>query len=157
MEPSIDASGEPLDLSFAHLRSVSAIHCEYLRNMGVGASMSISIINGGALWGLIACHHYEPRVLPMEKRVAAEMFGEFFSMQLEALIQKRRIEASTKAREFLDRLMSGHLAAWRGRRPAARQRAGFHRAAAVRRRRAVHQPDLDDVWDRPAAPRLCRP
>lgn len=105
IEPSIDASGEPLDLSFAHLRSVSAIHCEYLRNMGVGASMSISIINGGALWGLIACHHYEPRVLPMEKRVAAEMFGEFFSMQLEALIQKRRIEASAKARDFLDRLM----------------------------------------------------
>jgi light-regulated signal transduction histidine kinase (bacteriophytochrome) len=106
IEPAIDASGEPLDLSFAHLRSVSAIHCEYLRNMGVGASMSISIINGGKLWGLIACHHYEPHVLPMEKRVAAEMFGEFFSMQLEALIQKRRIEASAKAREFLDRLMS---------------------------------------------------
>ena len=105
IEPETDASGEPLDLSFAHLRSVSAVHCEYLRNMGVGASMSISIVNGGRLWGLIACHHYEPRVLPMEKRVAAEMFGEFFSMQLEALIQKQRIEAASRAREFLDRLM----------------------------------------------------
>ncbi|MDB5619157.1 HWE histidine kinase domain-containing protein [Tardiphaga sp.] len=105
IEPAIDASGEPLDLSFAQLRSVSAIHCEYLRNMGVGASMSISIISGGVLWGLIACHHYEPRVLPMEKRIAAEMFGEFFSLQLEALIQKSRIESSARARDFLDRLM----------------------------------------------------
>jgi len=105
VEPAIDDSGEPLDLSFAHLRSVSPIHCEYLRNMGVGASMSISIISGGVLWGLIACHHYEPRVLPMEKRVAAEMFGEFFSLQLEALIQKRKLEASERARQFLDRLM----------------------------------------------------
>ncbi|HZY68974.1 MAG TPA: GAF domain-containing protein, partial [Devosia sp.] len=54
--PQFDLSGEPLDLSFAHLRSVSPIHLEYLRNMGVGASMSISIIVDGELWGLIACH-----------------------------------------------------------------------------------------------------
>ena len=60
IEPVLDASGEPLDLSFAHLRSVSPIHCEYLRNMGVAASMSISVIVGGELWGLIACHHYSP-------------------------------------------------------------------------------------------------
>ena len=77
--PVLDASGEPLDLSFAHLRCVSPIHCEYLRNMGVGASMSISIVVDGALWGLIACHHYGPRTLSIGRRVAAEMFGAFFS------------------------------------------------------------------------------
>jgi len=44
LEPVLDPSGEPLDLSYAHLRSVSPIHCEYLQNMGVGATMSISII-----------------------------------------------------------------------------------------------------------------
>lgn len=103
--PELDVSGEPLDLSFAHLRSVSPIHCEYLRNMGVGASMSISIILDGALWGLIACHHYAPRVLSMEKRVAAEMFGEFFSMQLASLIQKRKLAASERARRYLDQLL----------------------------------------------------
>lgn len=105
IEPVLDPSGEPLDLSFAHLRSVSPIHCEYLRNMGVGASMSISIVHDGVLWGLIACHHYAPRVLPMEKRVAAEMFGEFFSMQLSALIQKRKLSASESARRNLDQLL----------------------------------------------------
>lgn len=103
--PILDASGEPLDLSFAHLRSVSPIHCEYLRNMGVCASMSISIIVDGALWGLIACHHYTPRTLSMAERVAAEMFGEFFSLHLNALKQKQKLEAATKARQSLDRFL----------------------------------------------------
>jgi hypothetical protein len=43
------------------LRSVSPIHIEYLRNMGVGASLSISILVDGKLWGLFACHHYAPK------------------------------------------------------------------------------------------------
>jgi light-regulated signal transduction histidine kinase (bacteriophytochrome)/CheY-like chemotaxis protein len=103
--PALDASGEPLDLSFAHLRSVSPIHCEYLRNMGVGASMSISIIVDGALWGLIACHHYEPKTLAMAERVAAEIFGEFFSLHLNALKQKNKLEAATQARQSLDRFL----------------------------------------------------
>lgn len=103
--PALDPSGEPLDLSFAHLRSVSPIHCEYLRNMGVGASMSISIIINGALWGLIACHHYSPRTLSMAERVAAEMFGEFFSLHLNALRQAGKLEGAMRARRSLDRFM----------------------------------------------------
>ncbi|KJF68336.1 HWE histidine kinase domain-containing protein [Rhizobium nepotum] len=103
--PAIDASGEPLDLSFAHLRSVSPIHCEYLRNMGVAASMSISVIVDGALWGLIACHHYSPRVLTMPVRIAAEMFGEFFSMHLQVLKQKRRFDTVNHAHAALDRFL----------------------------------------------------
>ena len=103
--PLLDASGEPLDLSFAHLRSVSPVHCEYLRNMGVAASMSVSIIVGGELWGLIACHHYSPRVLSMARRVAAEMFGDFFSLHLEALKQKRKLESASRARRSLDRVL----------------------------------------------------
>jgi light-regulated signal transduction histidine kinase (bacteriophytochrome)/CheY-like chemotaxis protein len=103
--PEIDPSGEPLDLSLAHLRSVSPIHCEYLRNMGVAASMSISIIVDGKLWGLIACHHYQPRVLPMDQRVAAEMFGEFFSLHLHALKQKQKLETANRARASLDRFL----------------------------------------------------
>ncbi len=105
IEPVIDASGEALDMSYAHLRSVSPIHCEYLRNMGVGASMSISIVVDGALWGLIACHHYGPRVLTLPQRVAAEMFGEFFSLQIEAMSRKWRLDSAARARRGLDRLM----------------------------------------------------
>ncbi|MEQ1492991.1 MAG: GAF domain-containing protein, partial [Terricaulis sp.] len=103
--PEYDASGEPLDLSMAHLRSVSPIHCEYLRNMGVGASMSISVVVDGALWGLIACHHYGPRILSLPQRIAAEMFGEFFSLQIEAMSRKWRLDSAARARRSLDRIM----------------------------------------------------
>ncbi|WP_371346786.1 HWE histidine kinase domain-containing protein [Ancylobacter sp. IITR112] len=96
---------DPLDLSFAHLRSVSPIHLEYLRNMGVAASMSISVIVDGQLWGLVACHHYAPRVLPMAERVAAEMFGAFFALHLQALKQKRTLDVATMARRALDRVL----------------------------------------------------
>lgn len=105
VEPVLDLSGEPLDLSFAHLRSVSPIHCEYLRNMGVSASMSISIIIDGQLWGLIACHHYSPRILPMPTRIAAEMFGEFFSLHLQALKQKRKLITAQEAHASLDKFL----------------------------------------------------
>jgi light-regulated signal transduction histidine kinase (bacteriophytochrome)/CheY-like chemotaxis protein len=107
IEPELDAAGRPLDLSHAHLRSVSPIHCEYLRNMGVSASMSISIVVDGSLWGLIACHHYAPKVLPMAQRLAMEMFGGFFSLQLKALIERSRISAAEEARHGLDRLLRG--------------------------------------------------
>ena len=105
IEPVIDMSGEPLDLSYAHLRSVSPVHCEYLRNMGVSASMSISIIIDGKLWGLIACHHYRPLVLGMAHRVAAEMFGEFFSLHLQSLKQKEKLKTASHARAALDRFL----------------------------------------------------
>lgn len=105
--PELDASGMPLDLSFAHLRSVSPIHCEYLRNMGVAASMSVSIVVGGKLWGLIACHHYSPRALTLAERVNAEMFGDCFSMQVEALVSREMLQASAKVLGALDKLMQG--------------------------------------------------
>ncbi|MFO1047859.1 MAG: HWE histidine kinase domain-containing protein [Geminicoccaceae bacterium] len=103
--PELDAAGRPLDLSFAHLRSVSPVHCEYLRNMGVTASMSISVIIDGALWGLIACHHYSARRLSMADRVAAEMFGQYFSLHLDALRRKQKLDAATRARQLLDQFL----------------------------------------------------
>jgi len=103
--PENDEAGEPLDLSFAHLRSVSPIHCEYLRNMGVAASMSISVVVDNELWGLIACHHYSPKALSMPQRVAAETFGEFFSLHLSALKQRQLMETAGQARRSLDRFL----------------------------------------------------
>ena len=103
--PAADEVAAPLDLSFAHLRSVSPIHCEYLRNMGVAASMSISVIVDDRLWGLIACHHYVPKTLTLSERIAAEMFGEFFSLHLLALKQKRKLDIANEARRSLDRFL----------------------------------------------------
>lgn len=60
--PIIQSPGlKPLDLSFSFVRSVSPIHLQYLRNMGVMASLSISIFQSNKFWGLIACHHYSAR------------------------------------------------------------------------------------------------
>ena len=68
---------EPLDLSLAVLRSVSPIHVEYLTNMGVKASMSVSLIQDGRLWGLVACHHYSGPCCPShDARSAAEFIGQ---------------------------------------------------------------------------------
>lgn len=106
IEPERDASGQPLDLSFAHLRSVSPIHLEYLRNMGVAASMSLSIIVDGELWGLVACHHYTPRTVTMVHRIASAMFVEFLSQHLVVLDNRQRFDAALRTRRQLDALVS---------------------------------------------------
>lgn len=80
----LEADAPPLDMSHCFLRSVSPIHLEYLRNMGVAASMSISIIKDGQLWGLVACHHYSPRLLSYEVRTACEFLGQVMSLQIQA-------------------------------------------------------------------------
>lgn len=72
----------PLDLSLSVLRSVSPLHMEYLRNMGVDASMSISLIKNQKIWGLIACHHNEPKYIPYNVRTACEFIGQVMSVEL---------------------------------------------------------------------------
>lgn len=94
--PALSPEGEKLDLSMSVLRSVSPIHIEYLKNMGVYASMSISILQGGKLWGLIACHHNSPKNLSLETRSTAELFGRMLSYLLE--VRHRDDEASHDAR-----------------------------------------------------------
>nr|WP_294197345.1 histidine kinase dimerization/phosphoacceptor domain -containing protein [uncultured Sphingomonas sp.] len=70
------AGFEGVDLSDVAIRSVSPIHVEYLRNMGVQASASISIVKDGLLWGLVACHNMTPRLMPRNVRAAgAAMAG----------------------------------------------------------------------------------
>ncbi len=76
----------PLDLAHAHLRSVSPIHIEYLKNMGVTASMSISLVSDGVLRGLIACHHYSgPHRVRFSVRETAEYLGQALSWNLRVL------------------------------------------------------------------------
>jgi len=98
-------TGLPLDMSHAILRDVSPIHREYLRNMGIDASMSISIIHGDQLWGLIACHHYSPRRLPRHLRAVCELFGSMFSMQLEVREKSKQFELRLASRMVLQSLM----------------------------------------------------
>ncbi len=76
--------GAPLDLSFCALRSVSPVHLEYMRNMGTTASMSISLMVAGKLWGLISCHHGQERRVGAQVRAACDFLGRMVAQQIDA-------------------------------------------------------------------------
>lgn len=78
-------TGAPLDLGRAVLRSVSPFHREYLRNMGVRATLAVSILVDGDLWGLLVCHHYEPRHIRHELRATCEVLGLFLAQRIAEL------------------------------------------------------------------------
>ena len=103
---SVAGNTEPLDLSFANLRSVSPVHIQYLDNMRVRASMSVSIIQNGKLWGLIACHHNEPLYVPYQARMVAEIMGHIFSAQLSTMENTVKREEKDAQKLFLERLNS---------------------------------------------------
>jgi chemotaxis family two-component system sensor kinase Cph1 len=78
-----DSENKNLDLSFSVLRSTSPIHVEYLQNMGVGATLTISLMHHGRLWGLIACHHYSEKNISPDIRLAAKLQGYFITSQID--------------------------------------------------------------------------
>jgi light-regulated signal transduction histidine kinase (bacteriophytochrome) len=100
--PSINPlTNAPLDMSYAVLRSMSPIHTEYLRNMGVRATMSISIIQNNQLWGLVACHHYTPRYVNHPARMACEFLAHMLSLQVGS-------KEALENHEYIKRLTSKH-------------------------------------------------
>lgn len=109
--PSIDpVTDTPLDLTYATLRSVSPIHVEYLRNMGVHASMSISLLRQGRLWGLIACHHYTgPHLPPFGTRAAAEFLGSTLSLRLVDRFEDEQLHKRLAAQAILAKLTAATL------------------------------------------------
>jgi two-component system, chemotaxis family, sensor kinase Cph1 len=78
-------TGRDLDMSLCFLRSMSPIHLQYLKNMGVGATLVVSLVVGGKLWGLVACHHYEPRFIHFELRAICELLAEAIATRIAAL------------------------------------------------------------------------
>ncbi len=93
------AGDQPLDLSHSVLRSVSPIHVEYLRNMGVQASMSVSIVINGRLWGMLACHHMTPLQLPYSIRMAVDVLAQVLASNvqtIEARSQAARVEQAAE-------------------------------------------------------------
>lgn len=112
LHPVLDpATGAPLDLSYSTLRSVSPIHLEYLRNMGVTASMSISLVLDGELWGLIACHHYSgPHRPSQDARAAVEFLGQVASQQIAERARSDARERALQRASILGRI-SGRAAA----------------------------------------------
>ncbi len=92
---------EPTDLSYSVLRSVSPVHIEYLDNMNIRASLTISIIQNQTLWGLVACHHNEPKHVPYRARMAAELIGHIFSSHLSTLVESEKADLAQRQRTML--------------------------------------------------------
>ncbi len=90
-------SATPLDLTFSKLRAVAPVHIEYLNNMGVGASMSISLTSNNELWGLVACHHYAPLSLEWSKLRFCELLGGTISALLQSLENTVKLRQGIKA------------------------------------------------------------
>jgi chemotaxis family two-component system sensor kinase Cph1 len=97
---------EPVDLSQSSLRSVSPLHLEYLQNMGVAASMSLSLIVAGRLWGLVACHHLSPRRLTRHSRVSLELISEMASYLLEVKESAQELAFRLERKDTLELLVS---------------------------------------------------
>lgn len=93
-----------LDLSLSILRSTSPIHVQYLHNMGVGATLTISLIYKKKLWGLIACHHYSPKNLTPEIRLAAQLQGHFITSQIDLRQSTEEYEVSRKLNDELKKI-----------------------------------------------------
>jgi len=107
--PSPGESGrEPLDLTRSLLRTFSPIHLQYIRNQGLRASFSISLVTDGELYGLISCHHREPSYIPQDVRLQCENLSQLFSWHLlakEEEIAKRKKSATDDAVDaMLDRI-----------------------------------------------------
>ncbi|TRD10973.1 GAF domain-containing protein [Erythrobacter insulae] len=105
IEPAPSITGEPLDLSMSVLRSHSAMHVQYMQNMGVKASLAIAIVRENRLWGMISCHHYEPRLPAYSLRTVAETFSQMFSMMLDRLLIDNSQKLRARGRALHDQLM----------------------------------------------------
>ncbi|MFO1115166.1 MAG: GAF domain-containing protein [Beijerinckiaceae bacterium] len=98
-------TGEELDMSLCILRSSSPIHVQYLRNMGVAATLVISLMVHGRLWGLIACHHYGPKSVPFEYRAVCEVVAEAVATRIAALETFAQARAEMSARRLEQRMI----------------------------------------------------
>jgi light-regulated signal transduction histidine kinase (bacteriophytochrome) len=99
------ATGGPIDLSFAVLRSVSPIHLEYMVNMAVYGAMSVSIVRDGRLWGMISCHNTLPRFVSYEVRQACELIAQILTWQITVADEAEIVRHSVQVRALQNRML----------------------------------------------------
>jgi two-component system, chemotaxis family, sensor kinase Cph1 len=109
VRPATTPAGRPLDLSQSVLRSVSPVHVEYMRNMGTMASMSVSILVDGALWGLVSCHNRDPKRVQLQARNACDFLTQIFALQLSAKVRGAQAEQRLALGAVQSRLL-GYMA-----------------------------------------------
>ena len=99
-------SGDDLDMSMCHLRSMSPLHIQYLKNMGVCATLVVSLMVGGRLWGLISCHHYKPRLVHYSVRSVCDLLSEAVATRIAALDAFAQGQSETSVRRLEQRMVN---------------------------------------------------
>lgn len=97
--------GRELDMSMCALRSMSPLHLQYLRNMGVTGTLVVSLVRDGRLWGLVAAHHYAPRNLRLSLRLACELLAEVVSTRIAAIENYAHAQVAILVRRLEQRLV----------------------------------------------------
>jgi two-component system, chemotaxis family, sensor kinase Cph1 len=121
-------SGAQLDMSLCVLRSISPIHVQYLKNMGVRSTLVVSLLVSGKLWGLVSCHHYVPRFVHFEQRAVCELLAEAVATRIAALESFAQAQAEFSVRRLEQRMSRGI------------SREGDWRSALFDRSRALLEP-----------------
>jgi light-regulated signal transduction histidine kinase (bacteriophytochrome) len=98
-------SGEELDMSMSWLRSMSPLHLQYLRNMGVTGTLVASLVRDNTLWGLVACHHYSPKQIPYAVRAACDLIAEIVATRIAVLENFTQVRTNAMLRRLEDRLI----------------------------------------------------
>jgi diguanylate cyclase (GGDEF)-like protein len=99
-------TGRPLDLTRSGLRSASPVHIEYLKNMGVGSSMTVSIVVERRLWGMIACHDPEPHRVDSVTRSVCELIGEMLASQIALRTDNAALGQRLSSHKLLEKCMT---------------------------------------------------
>lgn len=99
-------TGRSLTMTHCALRGASVMYTEYLQNMGVAASLTLSLLVEGELWGLIACHHYTPMPFPYQLRAACEFVAQVASLHVRAVEQRESLAYRLQLEEVHNRLVA---------------------------------------------------
>ena len=100
-----DPDAMALDITQASCRGVSSIHMQYLRNMQTKATMTLSILVAGRLWGMISFHHRQAKIPPPKIREILTAFGEFFAMKVHAFQKEERLALVSYVDDFKQKLL----------------------------------------------------
>ena len=95
------AGSQPLDMTYSAYRAMSPVHLEYLGNMGVAATLTISLIQNGKLWGMLACHHNSPKLVTLRERELYEFIGKTVSIKLSDLQRNEQQAINERVTRFL--------------------------------------------------------
>lgn len=102
-----DGNRKPLDMTNSLLRTLSPIHLQYVRNQGLKASLSMSLVTHDHLWGIISCHSRKPSYIPQNVRLECENLSQLFSWHLyakeEELIIARKDKTDRAINNMLDK------------------------------------------------------